>query len=262
MAAALSLAVRRTTVAALAAAAVVACLATGSAWAAGVAGMPAGVAAPAAIGATDMSSRDDGVRTAIAAAVRARMGSDAVVVVSDLAVSNGATVSFLEAIPSPEARLGGRMSFRLVGSDGGGERTRAVGTASARVRVDVEHVRARALLTRGTVVEDGAVETSHDPLVNLPLRRLPRMREIAGSRILEHVAPGEVLTRTSVALRPAVKSGQVVKAVAHVGLVEVAAALVAAQDGAPGAIIRVVNKDSRRELRARVVEPGIVEVLP
>ncbi|MGE3178977.1 MAG: flagella basal body P-ring formation protein FlgA [Vicinamibacterales bacterium] len=37
--------------------------------------------------------------------------------------------------------------------------------------------------------------------------------------------------------------------------------MTAAQDGVEGAVIRVVNKESRRELRARVVGPGEVEVI-
>jgi flagella basal body P-ring formation protein FlgA len=48
---------------------------------------------------------------------------------------------------------------------------------------------------------------------------------------------------------------------ARVGAVQVVAELVAVQDGDPGATVRVVNKGSRRELRARVIEPGLVEVV-
>ena len=52
-----------------------------------------------------------------------------------------------------------------------------------------------------------------------------------------------------------------VRAVARVGEVEVSATMTAVQDGVEGAVIRVVNKESRRELRAKVVEPGVVEVM-
>ena len=43
--------------------------------------------------------------------------------------------------------------------------------------------------------------------------------------------------------------------------VEAAATLVAAGSGSEGDVIRVVNRDSRRALRARVVAPGMGEIL-
>ncbi len=47
----------------------------------------------------------------------------------------------------------------------------------------------------------------------------------------------------------------------RVGGVELAGSLVAAGNGAADDVIRVVNKDSRRAMRARVVRSGEVEVI-
>lgn len=210
------------------------------------------------------ASADDTVRIAeaIIETVQSRMGDDAEVVLSELTVTGGERQVFLQAVPDPDARVGERIHFRLLGSDGRGEAARTVGHASAVVAVNVEHVRAKELVPRGQDVADTALETARGPLVGVPMRRLPRWSEVAGSRALVNLAPGEVITRSAVTIRPAVKSGQVVRAIARVGGLEVTAALVAAQDGAPGAVIRVVNRESRRELRARVVESGVVEVVP
>lgn len=202
------------------------------------------------------------VEEAIAAAVRARMGADAEVVLSQLEVIGERDVAFLEAVPEPDARAGERVRFRLIGSDGAGLGARTVGSASAVLSVQVEHVRARTLVARGRELGDADVESSQDVVERVPLKRLPRLAEVAGARALVNLAPGEVVTRTAVTARPAVRSGQVVRATARVGSLEVTASLVAVQDGAPGAVIRVVNKDSRRELRARVLAPGVVEVMP
>lgn len=206
--------------------------------------------------------RDARVRTAIHEAVRDRMGGDADVTVEILDVTGDPSSSWLQAVPEPNARLGELLSFRLLGADGRGARARVVGSVSARVSVDVEHVRVRALVPRGRELADGDVEASHGTLDGVPLRRLPRLHEVTGTRALVNLAPGETVARTSVALRPAVKSGQLVRATTRLEGLVVTAALVAVQDGAAGAIIRVVNKESRRELRARVVEPGVVEIIP
>jgi flagella basal body P-ring formation protein FlgA len=202
------------------------------------------------------------VHAAITAAVQARMGDDAAVTVVGLEVSDLRPLSLLRAVPEPNARIGERMHFRLVGSEARGGRAQAAGRAAAFVRVDVEHVRVRTLVERGRELQDRDVEASREDLGSLPLRRLPRQREVTGARALVNLAPGEVVTSPAVSSRPAVKSGQVVRAVARIGELEVSAALTAVQDGVEGAVIRVVNKESRRELRARVVEPGVVEVMP
>ncbi|MGE3512293.1 MAG: flagellar basal body P-ring formation chaperone FlgA [Vicinamibacterales bacterium] len=202
------------------------------------------------------------VRGAITEAVRARMGDAAEVDIGHLEVTGEPGHLYLQAVPEPDARVGTLMHFRLLGSDGSGAPLRPAGSASAVVAVEVDHVRARVLVPRGRALQKADVEASRSALDGVPLRRLPVYAEVEGARALVNIAPGEVLSRTSVAARPAVKSGQTVRAVARIDGLEVTASLVAAQDGAPGTVIRVVNRESRRELRARVVESGVVEVVP
>lgn len=201
------------------------------------------------------------VERAIVDAVRERMGAAAVVRVSGLTVTFIADAQMLRAVPDPNARLGGPMAFKLVGQAGDG-RAAVAGRATAVVDASVEHVRARAVIERGREVEEGDVAVSTEPLRELPLRRLPGLREVTGARALVNLAPGTVVTAPSVAARPAVRTGQPVEARARMGSLVAIATLIAGQDGVEGDVIRVVNKESRRELRARVVEPGVVEVVP
>jgi flagella basal body P-ring formation protein FlgA len=49
--------------------------------------------------------------------------------------------------------------------------------------------------------------------------------------------------------------------VAAVGAVEVSATFVAADGGAAGDLIRVMNPDTRRYVRGRIVKKGLVEVI-
>ena len=69
------------------------------------------------------------------------------------------------------------------------------------------------------------------------------------------------LVAVSVTLPPAVRVGDVVQAQASIGSVHVMGALTVLDNGAEGAVVRVVNRESKREVRARVVRAGVVEVL-
>lgn len=220
----------------------------------GAAGPPDGSGAP--------HPRDLRIRDAIVDAVRGRMGDDAVVTIAAMDVSGEPSAAYLQAVPQPNARLGEPIHFRLLGAAGRGAPARVVGAVVASLSVDVEYVRARALVPRGRDLAEADTEVVRGTLRGVPLRRLPRLDEVAGTRVLVPLAPGEIVTRTAIALRPAVKSGHLVRATTRIAGLTVTASLLAAQDGVLGAIIRVVNTDSRRELRARVVEPGVVEVIP
>jgi len=228
-------------------------LAAGAVWAAAL--------LASAIGADARPSDAGRVQAAIVKAVQERMGADASVAVGDLTVSALAPSQGLRAVPEPAARLGHPVAFKLVGT-GADRRARVVGHATAILTVDVEHVRMRTLVERGRAIAEDDVAVSDDALPpSLPLRRVPRLREVVGARALASLAAGEVVTAQAVASRPAVRSGDLVRARARAGTAIVVAALTAAQDGVEGAVIRVVNKESRRELRARVVGPGEVEVI-
>lgn len=201
----------------------------------------------------------DPVAEAIVHVVRARMGEDAVVTVTDLSISGRILEPPFAAVPAPGARTGGAIRFQIVGSDRG--RVRGLGWATASVQVAVEHVRARQLVAKGHTLSDEDLDVTDAAVAGVPLRWLPRLRDVRGARVLTSLAPGVVLTKSAVASRPAVRSGETVRATARIGAVQVEAHLVAVQDGDPGATVRVVNRESRRELRARVIEHGLVEVV-
>jgi len=95
----------------------------------------------------------------------------------------------------------------------------------------------------------------------VPIRALPTAAALAGGKALRPIAQGAVVLQEFVAVRRAVEPGDVVTVVALSGDVEVAAELVASDGGRPGDVVRVMNPDTRRVLRARVLRPGYVEVL-
>jgi flagella basal body P-ring formation protein FlgA len=210
-------------------------------------------------------ARSARVEGAIADAIRSRMGADAQVIVDRLRLfTRGAVPDDVRATPDPSARLGGPIVFTLVGSTrdaGGAPRAAVVGRAEADVRVSVPHAAAARLVTRGGALEGDAIEAADGEVAGVPLRPLPTAGDLAGATALRNLARGEVIAATDAAIVPAVRTGQTVRAVAHVGTIVVSATLVAAQNGDRGDVIRVVNKASRRELRARVTGEGTVEVI-
>jgi flagella basal body P-ring formation protein FlgA len=214
------------------------------------------------------------VDRAIVAAIRQRMGADVEVIVdsvriltragSDVVCPSGAC----RAVPDPSATLGAPMRFALVGTTYAGvafaraPRTVRLATVEASVRVTASVVRAREIIARGETVAPDQIGAVRDEIARLPLRRLPDLVEIVGGRALRDVAPGEPLTSSSVVVAAAVRSGQNVTAVSRVQGIEASTTLVAAQRGSTGDIIRVVNRDSGRTLRARVLSPSLVEIIP
>jgi flagella basal body P-ring formation protein FlgA len=117
------------------------------------------------------------------------------------------------------------------------------------------------LVTRGEVLTTEDLSSAPRVLTDLPIRRLPQLAELVGSRTLRDLPAGEPVPGNAVALRRKVEPGDAVTVVAAAGAVEVTARFVAADGGQPGAVIRVVNPETRRFLRGRVRNDGTIEVI-
>ena len=211
---------------------------------------------------------DSAVRTAIADAVKARVGADADVVVSRVQIfaregDACSRASACQVTPDPSARLGHTIRFALsaIRRDGAVTRFERIGAAEADISVTAAVVRATAVIRRGDLIPAAALESVPLPLADMPLRRMPAAAELAGAKALRDIAPGEPLMAGMVLVTPAVKTGQHVTAFSRVGSVEVSATLLAAESGVSGDIIRLVNPDSRRAMRARIVSSNRVEII-
>jgi flagella basal body P-ring formation protein FlgA len=210
-------------------------------------------------------SEESAVRHAVVQAVKARMGQDADVRIDDLEfkttlAADGAT---LAANPEPGARLGRQSRFSLQWLPASGVRRPAAagGYAIANVSVTADHVRATREIGRGETCAEGDLVTSRGEVGPVPLQRLPGLADVAGARVLRPLGQDEVVTAVTVQVRPAVQSGDVVAVRAAIDGVTVQGQAVAQQTGSEGDVIRVVNRESRRPLKARVIGPGKVEVV-
>ncbi|HEY3380292.1 MAG TPA: flagellar basal body P-ring formation chaperone FlgA [Vicinamibacterales bacterium] len=177
----------------------------------------------------------------------------------------------LMASPEPGARVGRSIRFNLsrlkpgsretLGSDAGQASHVPAGYALASIFVAADHVRTVRPLSRGESFVDADLVATRGEVGAVLLQRLPRPSDIVGARVVRDLVTGEVVTRSTVEVRPTVRSGDVVAVRTSVGPVMVQTQAVAEQSGLEGDMIRVVNRESRRALKARVVGPGQVEVV-
>jgi flagella basal body P-ring formation protein FlgA len=197
------------------------------------------------------------VREAIAAAVRERMGAAAEISIDELTIESDVDAASVQAVPEPGSRLGRVIRFTLRSGD---MRART-GSATALVRVSVEHAHTTRALDRGVAIAAGDVAAASHEVSGATLRPLPTLRDAAHARTLRPMAADACVTASTVAALPAVRGGHDVVAVARIGGVEARTIVTASQSGDPGSIIRVVNRQSQRPLKARVVSEGLVEII-
>ena len=219
---------------------------------------------------------DELVRAAIAAAVRERMGAGIDIAVDDLRVQIASGLDLareqklqsgqapsVQAVPEPGARLEGDIRFilRWAGTERSGARVIRAGAAVARVRVIAGHAHTTAIATRGRELGAADVSDARHEIASGPLRPWPTVEDAVGSKTLRDLPPDACIVRAAIAARPDVRTGQDVTAISTIEGVVVSAQLVAAESGDAGSVIRVVNRQSRRSLKARIVSPGTVEIL-
>ena len=230
-----------------------------------------GTRAAALAGGQDAVVEESAVRHAVENAVRARMGQDIQVRIEAFGARTlpGGDAMTITATPEPGARLGRATRFTLhyeaaavFGFTPGQARpAKPAGYAIATVFVSAAHVRPLRPLARGEAIEASDIENRTGDVGAVMIQRLPERDEVVGAMPLRDLMAGEVVTRSVVAARPYVQSGDLVVVRAAVEGVIVEGRAVAEQTGGQGDIVLVVNKESRRTFKARVVGPGQVEVV-
>lgn len=203
------------------------------------------------------------VERAISDAVRVRMGevTEVQVAVGQIRLEDGVTGE-LEARPVSGARLGRRTRFTLYRQSteaaGAGER---VGYAVAEAHATMTHLRTARSIARGAVLSlEDLVESDAD-VGSVPFTPLPTLNEVVGSTTKRHLTEGALISRMLIRPPTLVRARDVVLTRARVGVVVVAGRTTATESGQLGDVIGLVNKESGRRLRGRVVALGEVEVV-
>jgi len=203
------------------------------------------------------AASDDIVRAAIAQAVaeRFRAASSAQVMVEELRVDAPEIAEGVVAVPDPGARTGRPAQFTLrVGG-------RHAGIAVASVTVSVPHVRTTAPVDRDAAVTAEAVQEQDGEVSGVRFEPLPRLDEVIGAHARRALAAGEVLSQAVVIVPDAVRAGDEVKVVARVGALEAWGVGRATASGRVGDLVRITRGSARGLQPARVLSPGVVQVL-
>jgi flagella basal body P-ring formation protein FlgA len=215
--------------------------------------LPAATAGAAGDGVAD---RDAAVRDAVVEAVRARFRQQADLEISvDALRTDVIATEGLVAVPDPGARTGQPAQFTLRAG------TKRAGIAVATVIVAARHVRAIGALDRNTTIVAALVEEIAGEVAGVRFETLPRLDEVIGTQPRRAVAPGEVLSHALVMVPDAVRAGDEVKVVARVGALEAWGVGRASGSGRVGDVVRITRGSATGLQRARVLSPGIVQVL-
>jgi flagella basal body P-ring formation protein FlgA len=195
----------------------------------------------------------DPLHRALVGAVMERMGPGAAVVVG--AINPSWDGPFTRVAIDPSARIGGPVGITIYTGQAASVRV------SADVKVVVDYVVVGLPVAGGKVLAAADLKAVRGVVAQVPFRRLPTLVEVVGARALRPLAPGEVIQPSFIAAIPMVRAGQTVTATARVGGVEASLTFIAVDGGAAGDVIRIVNPDTKRTLRARIVSTGLVEVI-
>lgn len=193
-------------------------------------------------------------------AVREAFGGDADVTLSEPVLTLGLdAVAPARAVAEPSSRTAGPVRFVLYAA--GDAMPRRVGRLTARVDVRATHLRVRQRMPARSAVGPADVEVVRADIGRLAFASLPLIEALSGAVTRKALLEGEVITSLVLGLRSLVTSGDEVVTVARIGAVEVRGRAIAAQSGRFGETVIVVNPDSHKRLRARVVADSRVEVL-
>ncbi len=202
------------------------------------------------------------IHAAVEAAVRARMGADAEVLVTVLAPPTPAVSEVTDAVLEPGAALGGplRLALRAPVVRGGATVLAAVSHVSVRVAISVDHWHTARAVPRGTRLGAGDVAPARHRLTAGALRAFPAEDDVVEARAVQDLAADACLTTRLVAPTPAVAAGADVVGIVRDGDIEVRAHLVAVDSGRIGDLVRVMHRESRKTFRARVTARAEVEI--
>jgi len=141
-----------------------------------------------------------------------------------------------------------------------GARTTRSTTVNFRIGAHQDVVVAVRELPIRTALTSGDVRTERRPYDRVPPGALHETREVVGKEVTRSLAPGEVLTASSVATPRAVRRGAVVTLLVEGRGFRIVARGVASEDGAVGDTIKVVNQSSRREMAGKVEDDRTVRI--
>ncbi len=199
---------------------------------------------------------DGGVAQAIVRATLDRVGPAAVQADVDVVSASLGASSDVVAVPDPQGTIGTPTRFALLA---GGKR---VGSAVATVRVRARVVRTVKFVARHEAIDADAVSLVEQELTGFRYAHLPQLADVVGGRARRDLERDEPLSANVVVTEPAVRTGDRVRVELTVGRIHLTSDGVASGSGEVGERVRVLPAGRRTLLKAKVIDRGVVEVVP
>jgi flagella basal body P-ring formation protein FlgA len=147
-----------------------------------------------------------------------------------------------------------------ISQDRRGVRTTRSATATFRINVQHEIVVTTRDLAPRTIITAADLRLERRPHDRLPIGVLRDLQEAVGKEATRMVASGEPVTSSAVVSPRVVRRGAVITLLVEGRGFRVVARGIAAEDGAVGDTIRVVNQTSHREMAGRVEDDRTVRI--
>jgi flagella basal body P-ring formation protein FlgA len=202
------------------------------------------------------------VHAALVAAVRARMGDDAELVIGRVETPRVPAGGVVDVVLAPGASTRGPIRLLLRGpvDRAGGRTVRPVASAGVELRVIVTHWHTTGAVARGAALAEEDLAAARHVLAPGPLRRPAARGALVGARVVRDLDADACLAQPPVIPVMAVRAGEDVTAWVREPGLELRTTMVAVDGGAVGSTIRVRPVSSRKSLRARVVGRAEVEM--
>jgi len=128
------------------------------------------------------------------------------------------------------------------------------------VKVMTQVVVAKSSLSRGAIIGESDIGLEQRDISRLHRGYLEEKKVVLGKKLRQRMRQHQVITPSQLDTPHAVKRNNRVTIVASSKSLKIRVAGKALQNGSVGELIRVRNVSSKKELDARVIAPGIVEV--
>jgi flagella basal body P-ring formation protein FlgA len=161
---------------------------------------------------------------------------------------------FVPQSSSNPSYLTGNIFFTVDGQEAGRLR------ASAQVELTLPAVVVVRDLPRGYVLIEEDLSESYVPYAQSK-GALKEIGQVVGQTLKTNIRAGAPVRDRDIVSTSMVKKGEIVTIIAQSGGMKITATGQARQDGALGQTIGVVNQDSKKTISAKVIGPGMVEVV-
>ena len=131
---------------------------------------------------------------------------------------------------------------------------------TVKIEVETDAVVVHKPIDRNQTIEKDDVTIVSMDMADLPSNTICRLEDVVGKKALRAINPKEILRTDMVEEPPMVRRNDVVSIVAESGALRITAKGEVKESGCRGARIKVVNLSSNKEVIARVMDSGMVQV--